>query len=75
MAKKFKNTDDMAAKFIEILETATGTDDLRQHGVPERVIDTLEAIMRREGLDPERPANLRVILGRMVDTAYPRFKN
>lgn len=73
MTNNRKTADDMAAKFIELLETAKSTDDLRQQGVPERMIETFEAIMRREGLDPERPADLRVMLGRMIDTAYQRL--
>lgn len=75
MANNRKTAEDMAIKFIEILETATGTDDLRQQGVPERMIETFEVVMRREGLDPERPADLRVMLGRMIDTAYHRLMN
>lgn len=75
MTNNGKTADDMAARFIELMETATGTDDLRQHGVPERTIDTLKVIMRREGLDPERPADLRIMLARMIDTAYQRQMN
>lgn len=72
MAGKYKTTDEMAEEFIEMLDSVSSIDDLRAHGVPDKTIEKFEGIMRREGLDPKRPEDVREVFEVMLEIAGKR---
>jgi hypothetical protein len=74
MASKFITADEIAEKFITLLETVTSTDTLREQGISERAVQGIERAMRAQSLDPRRPEDVREMIERIIEHAHDNLK-